>query len=224
MKNTILCLGIFTFLAFNPFSTFEAMAQCSNYRYQPVYTQPVYTQPVYSQPVYSQPIVQPAAPSVTVQPLQQARQLTAIAKQKFLSGDYDGAISELDKVCKLAPNDTSAFQFRSLCSFAKGDCDSAAADAYDALKLGNAWTRPVIQSLYGANWDKYSQHMSKLTQKAIGNEAKMQTHFLLAYHYLVSEQWQKGKDHLQKVLELQPSEPLSTQLVAVVDQKIAATN
>ena len=207
---------------------------------QPVYGQPVYGQPVFAQPVYSQPLVygqntivstasvpKSSTTQVANQPLSptlnQARQLTAIAKRKFVEGDYATAMAKLNLVCKLVPQESAAFQFRSLCAFALGDCENAAADAYDALKLGNTWTKPVIHSLYGDNEKQYAIHIEDLMRKAQQDNASMQTHFLLAYHLLMSEQWQQGQKQLKKVLELKPSEPLSTKLLTAVEKKIAAS-
>lgn len=50
----------------------------------------------------------------------------------------------------------------------------------------------------------------------------MQRHFLLAYHYLVNENWAQGKIQLEKVLALQPQEPLSQKLLVAVDAKLAS--
>ena len=220
-------------------------AQCSNHRMtppmmnypvtnHPVYSQPIPVQPVYGQPVYGQPAVihsqhvpgtvvhrtnNPAASNVGA--MDRARQFTANAKRHFLNGNYSAAHTELEKVCKLAPKESAAFQFRSLAAFAQGNSKLAAADAYDSLKLGNAWDRKVVVALYGGNESLYQQHLDALKNQTSKQDATMQSHFLLAYHLLMAKNWVEGRSQLQKVLELQPAEPLSTQLLAVVNQQTA---
>jgi len=213
----------------------EATAQCSGtYRNQPVYSQPVYSQPVYSQPVYSPPIYeqpvygqpavgQPVATKPAVPAgMAAARQHTQAAKAKFLAADYAGAKDQLDRVVKLAPKDTAAFQFRALTEFAQGNFKLAAADIYEALKVGNTWTKPVVDSLYGSQSAQYSTHLAVLQAAAEKADAPMQVHFLMAYHSLVREDWPAAQRHLQEVLERMPAEPMATKLLAVVDKKITS--
>ncbi len=225
------------------FDLATASAQCPNQR-RPVFQQPIYNfQPVQRfrpvqginpQPVYIAPVqsVQPAIyyPStqysratpqpVTLSPMEKARQHTKTAKEQFLTASYPSAIKELNEVVKIAPKDSSAYQFRSLAAFAQRRFGDAAADAYDAMSYGNAWTMPVIQSLYGSNDKLYAAHLQELEREAMNDNASMQTHFLLAYHLLVDEQWDAAKIQLQKVLQLSPEEPLSTKLLAAVEQKL----
>lgn len=205
-------------------STAQLSAQCPNsQRYvqpacnQPVYSQPIYSQPVYSQPMYSQPYTVVSPQPVSAAEL--ARMYTTEAKSLFASGQYQPAKQKLDEVVKQAPQDADAFQFRALAAFAAADFDSAAADVYDSLGLGNAWTLPVIQSLYGNNMEKYKSQLVAL-KRVVEQKPTMQSHFLLAYHHLMSEEWAEGKTQLQQVLKLQPEEPLSTKLLAVVETKM----
>lgn len=194
---------------------------------QPVYSQPVYSQPVYSQPVYSQPVyTQPAPAPVNPQPVRKptpieiARQYTADAKTLFQKGSYPEAGKKLDEVVKLAPKDSNAYQFRALTHFARSDFKAAAADAYDAMALGNAWTGEVIQSIYGAqSLGTYNNQLDQL-KRVVDQNPSMQSHFLLAYHHLVNSQWSEGKTQLEKVLALQPEEQLSQKLLAAVESKL----
>lgn len=198
-------------------------AQCQNSTqyYHPYYAQPIYQPPVYEQPIYEQPyVVTSPQPVRTVTPLEMARIYTTEAKSLFKRGEYQLAKKKLDEVVSRVPKDGNAYQFRALAAFAAANYDDAAADAYDAMGLGNAWTRPTIQSLYG-DQKMYDTHVDTL-KRVVAEKPSMQTHFLLAYHHLMSEQWADGKTQLQKVLELQPEESLSKQLLAVVEQKIAA--
>ncbi len=197
---------------------------------QPTYPQPTcqrttYPQPYYPQPTYVQPAVyvQPPQPQPTraLTPIELARKYTSQAKALFRNGRYADATQKLNEVVKRASKDTNAYQFRALTHFAERDFESAAADAYDALSLGNTWTREAIKSIYGAaNLAVYDNQLQQLKQAAEANPS-MQNHFLLAYHDLVNGRWSDGKMQLEKVLALQPDEPLSKKLLAAVNTKLA---
>jgi len=202
--------------------------QSPRYLHRPIYTQPVYTQPVYSQPVYWQPVANPIVVAPTPAPARsaadlakdRAKQLGATAKQQFRNRQYTQAKKTLDEVVKLVPNDASGWQFRGIVSFSLGDFEGAAADIYDAMRLGNTWPRKSIDNLYGANASDYDVQLSKLSE-SVTQKASMQGHFLLAYHHIVNERFAAGKKELQNVLKLQPEEPLSKQLLVVLDQRLA---
>lgn len=192
--------------------------------YPPAYSQPVYSQPVYSQPVYAQPVAAKPQPKRALTPLELARKFTGEAKVLFQQGKYTQAAKKLDAVVKLAPKDTNAYQFRALANFARSDFNSAAADAYDALSLGNSWTKEVVQSIYGTNrMGTYSNQLGQL-ERVVNENPTMQSHFLLAYHCLVNGDWAQGKTQLEKVIALQPDEQLSKKLLAAVNSKLAEDN
>lgn len=199
-------------------STSSLSAQCSGGR--PIYGQPVYGRPVYSQPIYSQPVY--SQPVKTLTTAEAARMYTNDAKVLFKQGKYREAKAKLNEVVQRAPKDTNAYQFRAMASFAAANFDDAAADAYDSLRLGNAWTQPVIQSLYGEDLTPYKTHLSVLA-RVVETKPSMQSHFLMAYHHLMNAEWAAGKDQLEKVLALQKDEPLSTQLLAAVNAKLSQT-
>lgn len=189
---------------------------------QPRCSQPSHSQPVYSQPVYSEPVRNTPQPAPAPTPIALARKYTADARTLFQQGKYAEAAKMLDEVVKRAPKDTNAYQFRSLANFARGEFEAAAADAYDGMALGNSWTQDVIKSVYGAQGlGVYNNHLAQLS-KDVAQKPTMQSHFLSAYYNLVNGNWSAGKTQLEKVLELQPEEPLSKKLLAAVNTKLAA--
>lgn len=158
------------------------------------------------------PAAGPIAPELT--PVQV---ITAQAKAAFAEGRYERASTLLDEVVTLAPEDTNAYQFRSLAHFARGDVDHAAADAYDAIKLGNAWTWPVLRSLYPEGQASiYTGHLRELEGASKSDEATMATHFLLAYHYIVLGHLENAEQQLNKVLAINAEEQVSRQLLSAV--------
>lgn len=209
----------------------ELTAQCSGTEYgSPIYGQPVYQGPHY-QPLQYQPTVRivpsvpyrsnstaVAVPANVTEAMRQAKNKTDVARAFFRTAQYGDAQRHLDSVVKLVPNDTNAYQFRALTLFAQGNYSEAAADAYDSLGMGNTWTVEVLDSIYPVA-DRYHHQLAKLKQQTESNPS-MSTHFLLAYHYLMLNDLGNGKVELEKVLKLQPGEPLTTQLLAAVSAKI----
>ena len=189
---------------------------------QPIKSYPIVNQPVYSQPVVSRPVVSQPQPTRPLSSLELTRKYTSEAKVLFQQRRYTQAKLKLNEVVKRAPKDTNAYQFRALNEFAQDKFETAAADAFDALSLGNTWTREVLKSVYGPRaLSDYDNQLAKL-ERAVKQQPSMQRHFLLAYHYLVNENWAKGKVQLENVLALQPQEPLSQKLLAAVDAKLAS--
>jgi len=195
-------------------------------RQQPVYQPPVYAQPVVTQPATPNPIVVAPTPAVPPNPnaskdvQARAKQLGNVAKEQFRSNQYGKAKATLDQLVKLVPNDSSAWQFRGIVSFSMGNFEAAAADVYDALRLGKAWPKQSIVNLYGDYKANYAIQLSKLNE-SVAQKPSMQGHFLQAYHHMVNEQFAEGKKELESVLKLQPNEPLSKKLLVYLDQQLA---
>jgi len=167
---------------------------------------------------YPVPSPTPAAgvghPAVKLTPIQR---LVEDAKQHFKDGRYLQAATKLDGVIKLQAEDADAYQFRSLAWFAAGEHEKAAADAYDAFRFGNAWTWPVVRSLYpNGKSSIYTNQLRELEKASRSDGRTMSTHFLLAYQYVVLGHLEPAEKQLNIVLTLNPGEPLSRQLLAVV--------
>ena len=184
-------------------------------------------------PTYpSGPIVmpfQPAPPAqVTPQPvspeqqkLASVRQLVAQAKQSMRNGQADSAKKFLDEAINELPEDSNLYQFRSLALFSLGQYEAAAADAYDAIKIGNLWNWDAVSDVYGSQ--KYTPDLRKLEQSVKQDGKQMTTRFLLAYHYLVLGHLEHGAQQLRQVLSISPQEPVATQLLAVVESRLEPT-
>ncbi len=165
-----------------------------------------------------QPRVAPAtAVSAPLPPeVERARRLVEQAKQMFVAGKFDQATPVLEELCTLAAEDTNAFQFRSFAHFANQNYDAAAADAYDALLLGNTWDWQTVYNLY-RSVDRYQVQLRQL-EAASKADASLSKHFLLGYQYLVLGHLARGQRELEKALQFDPEEQLVLQLVAVVKQ------
>jgi Tfp pilus assembly protein PilF len=147
--------------------------------------------------------------------------LVSEAKMLFRQGRYAEAKARLDDVVKAVPDDSDAYQFRALASFAGTQYDAAAADVYDAFKLGNSWTRAALADAYGSQAPAYTGHLQQLEQAARA-EAAMSRHFLLAYHYIVLEQFDEAERELNNVLQLEPDEELTKKLLEAIEARRSA--
>ncbi|MEM0926067.1 MAG: hypothetical protein AAGJ83_08530 [Planctomycetota bacterium] len=157
-------------------------------------------------------------PSQDEQTLIQIRDFVAQAKQSFQAGDYDRCVEQINLAMQLAPEDADLLQFRGFAFFAANQIDSAAADAYDALLIGQTWNWNAVKDLYGSK-PLYEMHLRRLEMMR-RDQPSMVTHFALAYQYLTLNHLERGRKELQRALEFQPEEPLMVQLVSVVDQAI----
>lgn len=194
--------------------------------YQPVPKPPVHkinhppkVCPQPAPPKAGQPPVAPpaASPNVPETKVSLARSLVPRAKQAFAAEDYDRAISILDQILKLVPEDADAYQFRSLAYFAKGEFEPSAADAYDSFRFGNAWTWDTLQSMYPeGKTSRYTEQLRKLEEVNRSDDQSMPSHFLLAYQYIVLGHLSHAETELKAVLAINQEEQLSQQLLAVV--------
>lgn len=226
-----LCMTLLTLATTTMVSPYALACPQSGGGY-PVY-QPVY-RPVY-RPIASPPVVRRVTQMTT--PQSNANQsLTAIrsqvsqARTAFTARNYGTALELMNKVVKQLPQNNEALQFRSLIHFALADDKAAAADAYEALKLGAAWNATAITTLYG-DAKRYEAQLAALKLRAESNPDSLEVHFLLAYQSLVNGDLKTGEKELEEVLRIRPDEPLSSKLLIVVkdlrsksNQTTASTN
>ncbi len=166
---------------------------------------PVYPSP---EPVVTQP---PAGGSET----DLALELTYEAQAAFAEQNYPLATETMDRVLKITPDSASAYQFRALTHFAQSNYDEAAADVYETLLRGTLWNWKTVYPLYG-NQYTYTNQYRLLSRAANEDQGSMSKHFLLAYHHLMLGHLEHGETELQKVLTIQPNEPVTQQLLVVV--------
>ena len=136
------------------------------------------------------------------------------ARRYFELQRYQDAVSLVNQVCELVPNDSNAFQFRSFTHFAMGNFELAAADAYDALSLGDCWNWKAVYDVYG-NAATYESQLRKLEQYS-QNTPSMASHFLLGYQYVVLGHYSRAKSEFKQVLETTPGEPLALEVIEVL--------
>ena len=168
---------------------------------------------------YSQPIVD-ASPQYAVN--DQAAQTTASdqamqsfgdARQSFLDGDYNAALSQINAAIAQVPNDTVLHEFRGLTLFALRRYQEAAGAVYAVLSVGPGWDWTTLSSLY-PNVDVYTEQLRALEDYSRKDPKSAEAHFLLAYNYLTCGHTDAAETQLKQVVSLNPKDQLSAQLLS----------
>ncbi len=202
------------------------------YSYAYTYTNPYvqyYTPVVASQPAYdySQPVVintynvTQEAPDAAAQPDTAAKeppeasesfQVFDQAREAFAKGDYRRALQLDEQAIQKTPSDSVLHEFAALCSFALGDYGRAAAvlNSLLAVAPGMDWT--TMSSLY-TDVDEYTKQLRALEAHCKSKPDDAAALFVLAYHYLVTGQNDPAIRMLQRVVQQQPSDMVSKQLL-----------
>lgn len=146
------------------------------------------------------------------------------ARAAFHDQRFDEAMQLADQALAQAPRDAAVNEFRALCLFAVGRYREAAAAVHAVLAAGPGWDWTTLISLYD-NQDTYEQQLRKLEADAKADPASADKKFLLAYHYLTGGHKDAAVSMWKKVIELQPDDQLSADLVKMyspVDPDAAA--
>jgi hypothetical protein len=184
---------------------------------QPVDTSQPPAAPAYN---YSQPISTTAAPpeqSVT----DQATSAFDQARGAFKAGVYDQALQFVQQALGLMPNDTTLHEFLALVLFAQAHYDQAAAPLYAVLSVGPGWDWTTLSGMY-PDVDTYTKQLRSLEAYLRANPDSAQGHFVLAYQYLCQGHVETAVTQLKKVVERQPGDTLSAQLIAQLQPSGAA--
>ena len=118
---------------------------------------------------------------------------------------YREALSDFNVALKQLPGDAVVHEIRSLALFALGDYKAAAAGLNSLLSAapGTDWT--TMSGLYG-NPDDYTVQLRKLEQFGKSNPNDPSSHFVMAYHYLVTGSTDASIEALKVVVKNQPKD------------------
>ncbi len=114
---------------------------------------------------HAAPVYRTVTVARPVTPEAKARELVTLAKTAFRQSRYAQALQYTDQALTYLPKDANLHQLKSLCLFAQADYKPAAASAYTAFTLGNAWTWPTVEGLY-ASRDQYTAQYHLLARTA----------------------------------------------------------
>jgi tetratricopeptide (TPR) repeat protein len=176
---------------------------------------------------YSQPIPAPTPPPEGEEepPMDEATE-KAIAlfdkgREAFRGGDHKRALALADEAIELLPTDATLHEFRALVLFAMKEFQQAAAVIYSVLATGPGWNWETLESLY-ANIETYTAQLRALEEYTRTNPKEAGPAFLLAYHYLTMGHLKEAVKMLERVYELLPEDPLTSQLLEAFREKKAA--
>ena len=192
--------------------------------YNPYWTAPAesttyidYSQPIIvtSSPTDSTPQQPAVAAQATGQPTAQDEAISQFdsARDLFKNGDYRAALDAVNKAIQKLPHDAVLHEFRALCQFALGDYKSAAATLYAVLSVGPGWDWTTMSGLY-SDVEAYTEQLRALEKYIADHPNSPDGHFVLAYQYLTAGHSDAAAREYKKVLELNPKDELSKQLLA----------
>jgi tetratricopeptide (TPR) repeat protein len=140
---------------------------------------------------------------------------------KFKSADYRGALSDFDKALKMLPGDAVVHETRCLALFAVADYSKAAAglNSYLAVAPGMDWT--TMSGLYG-NVEDYTTQLRTLERYTVANPSDPSSHFVLAYHYLVTGSKEAATEALEVVVNNQPKDVTAKRMLDALSPPEAA--
>ena len=142
---------------------------------------------------------------------------------QFKAGDYKGALANFDAALKQFPGDPVIHEVRALTLFALGDYQSAAAalNSFLSSAPGMDWT--TMSSLYG-NVKDYETQLRALEKFARENPTDPSSHFVLAYHYLVTGAKDAAIRALKVVVANQPKDYTAKRMLDALVPPEAAAN
>jgi tetratricopeptide (TPR) repeat protein len=199
--------------------------------YNTAYYNPYYATPAVAQSVpydYSQPVVvnnYVSSDSTSQGGDSQATQvnndqdvaLAAFDKglDQFKSGAYANALAEFNAALKKLPGDPVVHETRCLALFATADYSAAAAGLNSLLSAapGMDWT--TMSGLYGDAND-YTKQFRALESYCVSNPTDAPSHFVLAYHYLVTGAKDAAVDALKVVVKAQPKDVTAKRMLTAL--------
>ena len=137
------------------------------------------------------------------------------ARTAFQQGNYDAALASDDAAIAKVPTDAVLHEFRALVLFAMQDFKQAAAVVHSVLAVGPGWDWTTMSSLY-PDPDVYTQQLRTLEDYTQANPRTAESHFLLAYHYMICNHNDAAASQLQIVTRLMPSDRLAGELLKMV--------
>jgi uncharacterized protein (TIGR03066 family) len=135
-----------------------------------------------------------------------------MARQAFFRGDYPGALAATNKALAAMPNDPIIHEFRALVQFAQGKYQEAAAGLYSVLTVGPGWDWTTLSSLY-PSIDIYTKQLRALEDYIRQRPQATDARFVLAYHYLTTNNKDAATGQLKELNKQSPQDPLIAQLL-----------
>ncbi len=138
------------------------------------------------------------------------------ARVAFRGGDYRRANELVDDAIRQLPNDPTLHQFRALVLFSTARYNASAAAIYSVLAVSPGWDGETIGKLYGSPMDYLSQ-VETLKQFVVEHPRSVDAQFLLAYHLILTGEFDQARVLLQGVAEANPNDRIVQNLLAAME-------
>jgi hypothetical protein len=167
--------------------------------------------------VYTQPLSVSAAKSPpgddATATTAETRSAEALDRSRaaFKKGDYVTAMSTVDEAISYMPGDVTLHEYRALVLFALGKYAESAGVLNPVLASGPGWGWETMIAFYDSS-STYTTQLRKLEAYAKGEPDGAEGHFLLGYHYMVSDHMEQANAEFAATAKLQPADSVARQL------------
>jgi tetratricopeptide (TPR) repeat protein len=138
----------------------------------------------------------------------------------FRKGDFETALTAVDKAISAVPGDPAMHEFRALVFFSMGRFNDAAGVLNPILASGPGWDWTTMTGLFESQ-DDYVKLLRKLEEHQLANPDSAAANFLLGYHYLVLGHLEQALELFEKSAKLEPTDIVSAGLRDLIRESIA---
>ncbi len=133
------------------------------------------------------------------------------SRTAFKKGDYVTAMSTVDEAISYTPGDVTLHEYRALVLFALGKYAESAGVLNPVLASGPGWGWETMVGFYDSS-STYTHQLRKLEDYVKGKPDAAEGHFVLGYHYLVTDHMDQAYAEFEITAKLQPADGTAHQL------------
>lgn len=134
------------------------------------------------------------------------------AKTAFKLGDFDTALSRVNRGLEQCPGTRVLHEFRALVLFAKGDYRASSAAVHTVMATGSNWNWGTLVRLY-PDVDAYTAQLRALEEFTRKHPDDGPARFLQAYHYMVVGYPDAAARELEMVIRLESNDAIAAELL-----------
>jgi hypothetical protein len=133
------------------------------------------------------------------------------SRTAFKKGDYVTAMSTVDEALSYMPGDVTLHEYRALVLFALGKYAESAGVLNPVLASGPGWGWDTMVGFYDSS-STYTEQLRRLEEYVKGKPDAAEGHFVLGYHYLVTDHMDQAYTEFETTAKLQPADGTARQL------------
>jgi hypothetical protein len=133
----------------------------------------------------------------------------------FKQGDYDTALTIVNRAITQYASDSVLHEFRALVLFAKGDYRESAATLHSVLAVGPGWDWTTMSSLY-PSIAVYTDQLRALENYVRSHPQDGAARFVLAYHYTTAGHTDAAARQLEQVVQLVSNDRVAADLLRML--------